>query len=154
MFCLLILLWFTFVVEERAWNTWMDPTQASWPSTIISMWSYSYFWRTLCMYFSAPVCSLLSMSINLFILFWLSCVCGFAWPTALTSLIFFMQLLLFGGHGTGGWLSRYDVYYNDTIILDRGIFLLTCFIRSVSCSRIIKFFKATRISKVHLSNLQ
>jgi hypothetical protein len=28
-------------------------------------------------------------------------------------------LLLFGGHGTGGWLSRYDVYYNDTIILDR-----------------------------------
>ncbi|KAH0837366.1 LOW QUALITY PROTEIN: hypothetical protein HID58_092394 [Brassica napus] len=28
-------------------------------------------------------------------------------------------LLLFGGHGTGGWLSRYDVYYNDAIILDR-----------------------------------
>ncbi|KAL1224337.1 Protein GLUTELIN PRECURSOR ACCUMULATION 3 [Cardamine amara subsp. amara] len=28
-------------------------------------------------------------------------------------------LLLFGGHGTGGWLTRYDVYYNDTIILDR-----------------------------------
>ncbi|WOL03473.1 rab9 effector protein with kelch motifs isoform X4 [Canna indica] len=28
-------------------------------------------------------------------------------------------LLLFGGHGTGGWLSRYDVYYNDCIILDR-----------------------------------
>jgi len=28
--------------------------------------------------------------------------------------------LLFGGHGTGGWLSRYDVYYNECIILDRG----------------------------------
>ncbi|KAJ3684023.1 hypothetical protein LUZ61_013187 [Rhynchospora tenuis] len=28
-------------------------------------------------------------------------------------------LLLFGGHGTGGWLSRYDVYYNDCIVLDR-----------------------------------
>ncbi|XP_004301935.1 PREDICTED: uncharacterized protein LOC101303339 [Fragaria vesca subsp. vesca] len=28
-------------------------------------------------------------------------------------------LLLFGGHGTGGWLSRYDIYYNDCIILDR-----------------------------------
>jgi hypothetical protein len=28
-------------------------------------------------------------------------------------------LLLFGGHGTGGWLSRYDVYYNECIILDR-----------------------------------
>ncbi|KAK3228450.1 hypothetical protein Dsin_000331 [Dipteronia sinensis] len=28
-------------------------------------------------------------------------------------------LLLFGGHGTGGWLSRYDIYYNDSIILDR-----------------------------------
>ncbi|XP_042462987.1 protein GLUTELIN PRECURSOR ACCUMULATION 3-like isoform X2 [Zingiber officinale] len=28
-------------------------------------------------------------------------------------------LLLFGGHGTGGWLSRYDVYHNDCIILDR-----------------------------------
>jgi len=29
-------------------------------------------------------------------------------------------LLMFGGHGTGGWLSRYDIYYNDCIILDRG----------------------------------
>ncbi|KAJ0972690.1 hypothetical protein J5N97_020649 [Dioscorea zingiberensis] len=28
-------------------------------------------------------------------------------------------LLLFGGHGTGGWLSRYDVYHNDCVILDR-----------------------------------
>ncbi|XP_037444343.1 protein GLUTELIN PRECURSOR ACCUMULATION 3 [Triticum dicoccoides] len=28
-------------------------------------------------------------------------------------------LLLFGGHGTGGWLSRYDVYYNECVILDR-----------------------------------
>ncbi|CAN6697551.1 unnamed protein product [Malus baccata var. baccata] len=28
-------------------------------------------------------------------------------------------LLLFGGHGTGGWLSRYDIYHNDCIILDR-----------------------------------
>ncbi|KAE8645964.1 hypothetical protein Csa_023882, partial [Cucumis sativus] len=28
-------------------------------------------------------------------------------------------LLLFGGHGTGGWLSRYDVYHNDCIVLDR-----------------------------------
>ncbi|KAI7729609.1 hypothetical protein M8C21_012051, partial [Ambrosia artemisiifolia] len=29
-------------------------------------------------------------------------------------------LLMFGGHGTGGWLSRYDVYYNDCVVLDRG----------------------------------
>ncbi|KAF5729427.1 hypothetical protein HS088_TW21G01592 [Tripterygium wilfordii] len=28
-------------------------------------------------------------------------------------------LLLFGGHGTAGWLSRYDIYYNDCIVLDR-----------------------------------
>ncbi|KAK6933505.1 hypothetical protein RJ641_036399 [Dillenia turbinata] len=28
-------------------------------------------------------------------------------------------LLLFGGHGTGGWLSRYDIYHNDCIVLDR-----------------------------------
>lgn len=28
-------------------------------------------------------------------------------------------LLMFGGHGTGGWLSRYDVYYNDCVVLDR-----------------------------------
>ncbi|XP_062091852.1 protein GLUTELIN PRECURSOR ACCUMULATION 3 [Humulus lupulus] len=28
-------------------------------------------------------------------------------------------LLLFGGHGTGGWLSRYDIYYKDCIVLDR-----------------------------------
>uniref|UniRef100_A0A1D1YMC3 RING finger protein B n=1 Tax=Anthurium amnicola TaxID=1678845 RepID=A0A1D1YMC3_9ARAE len=28
-------------------------------------------------------------------------------------------LLLFGGHGTGGWLSRYDVYYNECTVLDR-----------------------------------
>lgn len=27
---------------------------------------------------------------------------------------------MFGGHGTGGWLSRYDVYYNDCVVLDRG----------------------------------
>lgn len=27
--------------------------------------------------------------------------------------------MLFGGHGTGGWLSRYDIYYNDCIVLDR-----------------------------------
>lgn len=32
----------------------------------------------------------------------------------------FLQLLLFGGHGTGGWLSRYDVYHNDCVVLDRG----------------------------------
>ncbi|KAK4776612.1 hypothetical protein SAY86_005300 [Trapa natans] len=30
-----------------------------------------------------------------------------------------LYLLLFGGHGTGGWLSRYDIFYNDCIILDR-----------------------------------
>ncbi|XP_057979299.1 protein GLUTELIN PRECURSOR ACCUMULATION 3 isoform X2 [Malania oleifera] len=29
------------------------------------------------------------------------------------------HLLLFGGHGTGGWLSRYDIYHNDCIVLDR-----------------------------------
>ncbi|KAI8563482.1 hypothetical protein RHMOL_Rhmol03G0114000 [Rhododendron molle] len=29
------------------------------------------------------------------------------------------HLLLFGGHGTGGWLSRYDVYHNDCVVLDR-----------------------------------
>ncbi|KAK6136023.1 hypothetical protein DH2020_030233 [Rehmannia glutinosa] len=29
------------------------------------------------------------------------------------------SLLLFGGHGTGGWLSRYDIYYNDCVVLDR-----------------------------------
>ncbi|KAG0452219.1 hypothetical protein HPP92_025804, partial [Vanilla planifolia] len=28
-------------------------------------------------------------------------------------------LLVFGGHGSGGWLSRYDVYHNDCIVLDR-----------------------------------
>lgn len=28
-------------------------------------------------------------------------------------------MLLFGGHGTGGWLSRYDIYHNDCIVLDR-----------------------------------
>lgn len=28
-------------------------------------------------------------------------------------------LLLFGGHGTGGWLSRYDIYHNESIVLDR-----------------------------------
>ncbi|XP_062173890.1 protein GLUTELIN PRECURSOR ACCUMULATION 3 isoform X2 [Alnus glutinosa] len=28
-------------------------------------------------------------------------------------------LLLFGGHGTGGWLSRYDIYYTDCVVLDR-----------------------------------
>lgn len=37
---------------------------------------------------------------------------------------FFWQLLLFGGHGTGGWLSRYDIYYNDCVVLDRGVYYL------------------------------
>ncbi|RVW34159.1 hypothetical protein CK203_092845 [Vitis vinifera] len=32
---------------------------------------------------------------------------------------FNLKLLLFGGHGTGGWLSRYDIYYNECIVLDR-----------------------------------
>lgn len=30
------------------------------------------------------------------------------------------QLLVFGGHGTGGWLTRYDIYHSDCVILDRG----------------------------------
>ncbi|KAF3958881.1 hypothetical protein CMV_016249 [Castanea mollissima] len=34
-------------------------------------------------------------------------------------------LLLFGGHGTSGWLSRYDIYYNDCIVLDQGECLTT-----------------------------
>lgn len=29
------------------------------------------------------------------------------------------QVVVFGGHGTGGWISRYDVYFNDTSSLDR-----------------------------------
>ena len=28
-------------------------------------------------------------------------------------------------HGTGGWLSRYDIYYNDCIVLDWGECLTT-----------------------------
>lgn len=30
------------------------------------------------------------------------------------------QLLIFGGHGTGGWLTRYDIYHNDSMVLDRA----------------------------------
>ncbi|EFJ22723.1 hypothetical protein SELMODRAFT_416466 [Selaginella moellendorffii] len=30
------------------------------------------------------------------------------------------QLLVFGGHGTAGWLTRYDIYHNDCIVLDRA----------------------------------
>ncbi|GJX26746.1 Rab9 effector protein with kelch motifs [Tanacetum coccineum] len=36
-----------------------------------------------------------------------------------SSALFIQSLLMFGGHGTGGWLSRYDVYYNDCVVLDR-----------------------------------
>lgn len=46
---------------------------------------------------------------------------------------FVLQLLLFGGHGTGGWLSRYDIYYNDTIILDR------CELSVFSCCTLNKY---------------
>jgi hypothetical protein len=35
------------------------------------------------------------------------------------------QLLIFGGHGTGGWLTRYDIYHNDSMVLDRGRFALS-----------------------------
>lgn len=31
-----------------------------------------------------------------------------------------LQLFVFGGHGTAGWLTRYDVYYNDVFNLNRG----------------------------------
>ncbi|MCO5596914.1 hypothetical protein L7F22_050985 [Adiantum nelumboides] len=30
------------------------------------------------------------------------------------------QLLVYGGHGTGGWLTRYDIYHSDCVILDRA----------------------------------
>ncbi|KAH7289332.1 hypothetical protein KP509_31G070600 [Ceratopteris richardii] len=30
------------------------------------------------------------------------------------------QLLFYGGHGTGGWLTRYDIYHSDCVILDRA----------------------------------
>lgn len=28
--------------------------------------------------------------------------------------------MVFGGHGTGGWITRYDIYHNDCVILDRA----------------------------------
>ncbi|GBG80044.1 hypothetical protein CBR_g30411 [Chara braunii] len=30
------------------------------------------------------------------------------------------QVWVFGGQSTGGWLTRYDIYYNDSVVLDRG----------------------------------
>jgi hypothetical protein len=42
------------------------------------------------------------------------------WLFILFMLEWILQLLMFGGHGTGGWLSRYDIYYNDCVVLDRG----------------------------------
>eukprot|EP00850_Spirogloea_muscicola_P010682 SM000063S20072 [mRNA] locus=s63:645048:649445:- [translate_table: standard] len=30
------------------------------------------------------------------------------------------QVVIFGGHSTGGWLTRYDVYYDDAVVLDRA----------------------------------
>ncbi|KAJ7531669.1 hypothetical protein O6H91_14G053500 [Diphasiastrum complanatum] len=30
------------------------------------------------------------------------------------------QLLVFGGHGTAGWLTRHDIYHNDAVVLDRA----------------------------------
>ncbi|GMY22823.1 F-box/kelch-repeat protein At1g51550-like [Fagus crenata] len=47
----------------------------------------------------------------------------FSFSLNITTKFVSSQLLLFGGHGTGGWLSRYDIYYNDCV-LDRG----KCFI--------------------------
>lgn len=29
------------------------------------------------------------------------------------------QVVFFGGHGQAGWLTKYDVYHNDVIVLDR-----------------------------------
>lgn len=51
-----------------------------------------------------------------------------------------LQLLLFGGHGTGGWLSRYDIYYNDCIVLDRGkcffIAIISFLWRNISANQV------------------
>ncbi|KAL3690971.1 hypothetical protein R1sor_004622 [Riccia sorocarpa] len=30
------------------------------------------------------------------------------------------QLFIFAGHSVGGWLTRYDVYHNDCVVLDRA----------------------------------
>lgn len=51
---------------------------------------------------------------------------GTSWMTKmkfLTPCVCFLalQLLIFGGHGTGGWLTRYDIYHSDCVVLDRGL---------------------------------
>lgn len=51
---------------------------------------------------------------------------GTSWMTKmkfLTLCVCFLalQLLIFGGHGTGGWLTRYDIYHSDCVVLDRGL---------------------------------
>eukprot|EP00271_Cylindrocystis_brebissonii_P004356 TRINITY_DN16001_c0_g1_i1.p1 TRINITY_DN16001_c0_g1~~TRINITY_DN16001_c0_g1_i1.p1 ORF type:complete len:562 (+),score=100.69 TRINITY_DN16001_c0_g1_i1:129-1814(+) len=40
--------------------------------------------------------------------------CGHTW-TALGT-----QVIVFGGHGTAGWITRQDVYHNDCTVLDRA----------------------------------
>jgi hypothetical protein len=44
------------------------------------------------------------------------------WETVSDCGLNLLQLLIFGGHGTGGWLTRYDIYHNDSMVLDRGRF--------------------------------
>ncbi len=47
------------------------------------------------------------------------------WETVSDCGLNLLQLLIFGGHGTGGWLTRYDIYHNDSMVLDRGRFALS-----------------------------
>lgn len=55
-------------------------------------------------------------------------VCGYAASDLWLNIIWLslFQLLVFGGHGTGGWLTRYDIYHNDCVILDRGTLTFCC----------------------------
>ncbi|GMY39625.1 acyl-CoA-binding domain-containing protein 5-like [Fagus crenata] len=54
-----------------------------------------------------------------FSLLWSYCYIWRALCNDIFDTLSILLLLLFGGHGTGGWLSRYDIYYNDCV-LDRG----------------------------------
>lgn len=59
-----------------------------------------------------------------------------------------LQLLLFGGHGTGGWLSRYDIYYNDCVVLDRGEFYIHYFHFRCYCNIIKVIFPVSCIDLI------
>lgn len=106
--------------ETPGWTQLKLPGQAPSPRCGHTVTSGGHYVITLAVFLVISFHTLILM-LSLLVLFLTSILKVFSSSFInLTAKILSLQLLLFGGHGTGGWLSRYDIYYNDCTILDRS----------------------------------